>query len=37
MIPLIYVAIDLKYISNKQVDDLYIRSTGIKKLMGGFI
>ena len=34
---LLYVAVDLKYISMKQFDVMYNHSTEIKKLIGGFI
>ena len=34
---LLYVALDLKYISTKQFDVMYNHSTEIKKLIGGFI
>jgi len=34
---LLYVAIDLNYVSKVSFDDLYNRSSEIKKLIGGFI
>ncbi len=34
---LLYVAVDLKYISNKQIDLMYNLSAEINKLIGGFI
>jgi four helix bundle protein len=34
---LLYVALDIKYISIEQFDVMYNHSTEIKKLIGGFI